>query len=442
VLQYVTSSGGKILRYIWVGLVFEIIVLTLIRQLTIDYASIATLAILFHIIFTMIILMCDKDNNVKISFLVAYFARIAFMFWDIYARNIFILPNSGGGDAAGFFNSALQISGDISLLGENIYGGVYAKIMGFIFYLVGPSHIMGQYINVLYGLSVVIIIYRILKLINIDSKVIKLSILIVGFFPNSLIMSSIFLRESIITFLITLSLYYFIKWFKFARKPYILTSIILLGFASMFHSGVVGIFMGYSFAILFYNKSSNTYKFSTRTVITFIIIIIVGSILYTQYNGMFFQKFSNIDNIEDIYTKANNRAGGSAYLNSLKINNPIQLIIYGPIKSFFFLTSPLPLNWRGFIDVFTFITDSSFYFGTIYYFLKNRNKVGKRKNLVVSLIIMIASVSLIFGIGVSNAGTAVRHRQKLLPLFIVLLAVIMDGKQTYGNTKKTRKNSI
>jgi len=39
---------------------------------------------------------------------------------------------------------------------------------------------------------------------------------------------------------------------------------------------------------------------------------------------------------------------------------------------------------------------------------------------------MIASAALIFGIGVGNAGTAMRHRQKLIPLFLVTLAVIVN----------------
>lgn len=112
--------------------------------------------------------------------------------------------------------------------------------------------------------------------------------------------------------------------------------------------------------------------------------------------------------------------GGSAYLTSITINNPIQLVIFGPIKTFYFFTSPLPLNWRGFMDIFTFMTDSMLYLMTIVYTVKNRKLFGDKKVLIVCLIWMLVGAGLIFGIGVSNAGTAVRHRQKLMAIFLVL----------------------
>ena len=42
---------------------------------------------------------------------------------------------------------------------------------------------------------------------------------------------------------------------------------------------------------------------------------------------------------------------------------------------------------------------------------------------------MILGATSIFGIGVSNAGTAIRHRQKLFPIFIILIAIALDFKR-------------
>ncbi|HLR36374.1 MAG TPA: hypothetical protein VK071_13730 [Tissierellales bacterium] len=43
------------------------------------------------------------------------------MFWDIYARHIFILPSSGN-DTEGFYRSAIFVANNIGLIGEKIYG--------------------------------------------------------------------------------------------------------------------------------------------------------------------------------------------------------------------------------------------------------------------------------------------------------------------------------
>ena len=287
-----------------------------------------------------------------------------------------------------------------------------------------------QYINVLIGISVVYIIYRILHLLDINKNIQKTIIFIAAFFPNSLIMSAIFLREIFPTFFVALSLYYFIKWMKVSGYKNIIVSFVLLGFASLFHSGVIGIALGYSFTFLFYKRKYNTFRFSTNTVASFLIIIIIFSLAFTVFEKDIFIKFQSIEGIEDIYQRASKSGeGGSGYLKSISINNPLQLAVFGPVRSFYFISSPLPMYWRGFMDIFTFMTDSILYLGTLIYFLKNKDKLGNRKALAISLFMMIIGSTFIFGIGVSNAGTAVRHRQKLVPLFLILLGVLIDGKR-------------
>ena len=49
-------------------------------------------------------------------------------------------------------------------------------------------------------------------------------------------------------------------------------------------------------------------------------------------------------------------------------------------------------------------------------------------SLAITLLWMIIGSSLIFGIGVSNAGTAIRHRQKLIPLFLIVLAITKNKR--------------
>lgn len=405
----------------------KIIILAFIKPQIIDFHFVAFIAVAIHVLFTMIVLMSYR-YSIKIIFLAAFFARLAFMYWDIYARHIFLFPGSGG-DSVGFYVAAIRVSHNLSLLSETIYGGMYAKVNGVLFYLIGPQQMVGHYINVLLGFSVIYILYKIFNLLEVEEWITLRVILIAAFFLNTLVMSSIFLREMYITFFVVASLYFFIKWFKLGKIIFMLTSILMIPLASLFHSGVVGILIGYSFAFLFYCREESGFRFTVRTLFAFLFILLISSVIFTQYEDIFLGKFSKVENIEDVIDTANDRRGDSAYLTGLTINNPIQLVLFGPIKAFYFLTAPLPMNWRGLFDVITFFTDSILYLGVLFYFVKNRKYFKTNRALIFTLLITITSVSLIFGIGIANAGTALRHRHKILPLILLFLAVMMDSKQ-------------
>jgi len=417
------------LKVIWFGLFTEIIILALFKSLVIDFESMAFLAVFLHVFFTIMVLIGLKVER-KAIFLGAFLARVIFLIWDLYARNIFKLPNSGA-DSEMFYNQAVIVSENLWMLNQNIPGELYAKINGVIFYLIGPQRMVGQYINVLLGLSTVYIVNKTLLLLKINSSTLKKILILVAFLPNSLIMSAVFLREMLPTFFVALSIYYFVKWFKINNFIDILLSFVTIGFASTFHSGVIGVVIGYAFVFLFFQREKNEYRFTIRTVLSFVLLLGIVSIGVTAFGEYIFSKFGNIDGIDNIYLVANYREGGSAYLTGIAIKNPLELIIFGPIKGFYFIASPLPINWRNLGDILTFLFDSVLYLGAFIYFIKNRKIFGDRKALAIGLIVMIIGAVMIFGIGVSNAGTALRHRQKLVPVFFVLLAVMSDGKFGY-----------
>lgn len=67
----------------------------------------------------------------------------------------------------------------------------------------------------------------------------------------------------------------------------------------------------------------------------FYTIVSVLSLSFIVFGDKIFMKFRTVDGLSDIYSTANERYGGSAYLTSLTIDNPLQLVIFGIIKSFF-----------------------------------------------------------------------------------------------------------
>lgn len=412
---------------LWFSLLIVMLILSLLKPFVADFELVSLVVVFSHSLLVLIV-VAGMKNRFRAILLGGFLGRLAFLFWDLYAKSIYVLPNSGS-DSEVYYRNALAVANDLAFMGSSLTVGFYSKLMGSLFYFIGPQRLIGQYLNVLLGLSVLVVLYKILEQLEIKPAVTRLILLLAAFFPNSLIMSSIFLREIIPTFFVTASFYFFIRWFKTGGGSQIFASIAMLGVASLFHSGVVGLLFGYAFVFLFYRQEQKAYRFTARTVVVFLGMTVAGYVAYAQFGDYFFSKFSHVDEFNDVYAVANRREGGAAYLVGLEINSPAQLVLYGAVKGFYFLTSPLPMNWRGFMDVFTFVFDSMLYVTAVAAVFKNRQFFRGRWALVAGIVLIIIGGALVFGLGVSNAGAAVRHRQKMLPIFFVLLAMALDSKK-------------
>jgi len=414
------------LIFTFLGFILQIIILTFIKQYITDYETAAIIFISINFIFFTLDIYKYKLKIRNIIFS-AYIIRLLAMFWDIYARNIFSFPGSGA-DTEAFLANGMRIFNNLNLLFIPAARGLYTNTLGAIFYVILPHRLIGQYINVLLGVSIVVIVYKILVMLVVNEKTIKYSMIIMAFFPNAVINSAILLRENIIVFFALLSFYYFIKWYKTTLNKYVIFSLVSLLVASAYHSGVIGLAAGYIFMYLFYNHKKNKFVFSKNTVIIFLLLLVISTNVYIYYNDVFLAKFSRMKNIGDLYDVASARRGGSAYLTFVSINNWWQLILYSPIYMVYFLTSPLPWTWRGFGDILAFSIDGIFYIYFLFYSIYFSRKYRFKDYIFIGTIISILATVFIFGVGVQNAGTAMRHRHKIVPIIIIAYAMVQDYK--------------
>src|SRR5699024_559764 len=266
---------------------------------------------------------------------------------------------------------------------------------------------------------IIILLYKIFIILEINENNINRAIIIMSLLPNALIFSSILLRESFITFFVTLSSYYFIKWCKHGRVKNKFFSIIYIAIANIFHSVIIGILIGYILTYIFYNRKEKRFKISSRSFVLLIVFILLSLVIMNN-KSIFLGKFTNVEDIDDIINTANSRRGGSQYLKSLEANTWWRMILYYPIYMVYFLSSPLPWDWRGFNDLITFFIDSVIYLYFLYIILKDFKRVSDGKYIIMSLILSLFITTFVFGIGIANAGTAMRQRQKVLPIFIIL----------------------
>ncbi|WP_019415888.1 hypothetical protein [Paenisporosarcina sp. TG20] len=361
-----------------------------------------------------------EEKEIFIIILISYFIRLIFLFIDIYGRDYFLFPNSGI-DSESFHSKAIQFAD------FNSDTSGYPLIVGYIYKVFGPERLIAQYLNIIFSITVIFYLIKSMNLLEIGNKIKKLTIFIIAFIPNYIIMSSILLRESLLILFLTISLYFFIKWWKFNSIYSLFFSFFFVLIAAYLHSGAIVNALVYLIILLIYSPTNQRYKLKTLNLIIGFLIIIGFYLVNYFYNDMFFGYFEGKDSIDSINTNVNNYSeGDSVYVvGDGQINSILDLVVYTPIRMVYFISSPLPFQWRGINDIIAFLFSSMFYIITISLSIKAYIS-GYNKNIILVFLMLAVSSAFLYGWGVSNAGSALRHRDKFIINYALMLAISLD----------------
>lgn len=360
----------------------------------------------------------EKLKNVKMPLLCGYAIRLVLTLWEIYGRDIWRIPYSAG-DAGQFYKTAVAYA-----QGQEIGFGVpFTTIMGGIFSYTGISRLLGQFLVMLFSVAAIHMTALILNQMGIDKETQRKSMWILCLLPNFIFLSCAFLRESIIIMCITISLFCFIRWFLTNNMLFFAVAFIFVFFGARFHAGVVGLAVGYIVVRMLYDGKRRRMKISVQGTVIAALFLIAFVFLYNNYSDKLFGKVAGVESLADI-AQSNFRGGSdySAYVGNS--NNLLNLIIYTPIRIVYFLFSPFPWQWRDLTDIIAFIFSSVFYMWVLiraFRYLQHPN--SKHKQFVTALLLLIICSVFVFAWGVSNTGTAMRHRDKMIVLYLILYSV-------------------
>ena len=206
----------------------------------------------------------------------------------------------------------------------------------------------------------------------------------------------------------------------------------MIGFvgATFFHGAMFVGALVFLFIISFlifkkFLKQIIRFKITTKvlaflSLFLFLLVFYLSNKIHIPYLGT----FENSLDIENLIMKTQLSTRGAAeWPEWLKINTKIEIIYKSPIRSMYFVFAPFPWDiskLKHLIGMF----DGLLYAYLAYLIFRNRQEIWKDPALKTVLLILIAYI-FVFGFGVGNFGTGIRHRSKIVIMFILLAAPLL-----------------
>ena len=411
------------------------------QNLTSDLIGFASIAIVFLITFFIAI----KFKSISIIIFVALIFRLFIMLIGHYFIN---LPDSTN-DAQGFEWYAWEMSKGGFIHSIQSFPGFdssfYIWFMSIPYSIFGRSILMIQSIGLCFGIGIVFFGWLIAKKIWNERIAIKVG-WVLALFPSLALYSVLPLREVYNSFFLLVAVFGIISWTRtYSFKSIIVTVSGFIG-AGLFHGAlliggiVFFIILGlHGFKNFFRSFLNNKIKLSNLVIIVFSLSIIIayfGSNLKIPYMGTFGSlSMAKLQNNINVRMK-----GEASYDEWAKINSPIEMIYKVPVRAVYFLFSPFSWQVKKTSHLFG-VLDGFLYLILVYLIFLNRKAIWKDPALRIILIILTCYI-IMFSIGVSNFGSAVRHRTKFVVELILLTAPLIPKlKFSLSKMKKFKKNN-
>jgi hypothetical protein len=362
--------------------------------------------------------------------LIALAVRLIFLFIN---NHIFYLPD-GDMDAKNFEQFAWKLSQDGFYNNFNNYSGPDAYFISFMlaipYSLFGRSILLVQSLSILFGIGSVFLGWLVAKKLWNNYTAIKVAWSI-ALFPSIISYSVLTMREVYVTFFLLLAIYGIVGWIRINNlKSFFFIFIGFIG-ATFFHgSSIIGLFIFLLIIALENLKNAFTLILKGRINLKILSIIIFSSFILVLYftnkiSLPYVQTFEKSINLKFLIDTVINLKvkGSAAYPEWTKVGSQIELIYKIPIRSLYFIFSPFPWDVSKTSHLIG-VLDSFLYMILVYLIFCNRKVIWNDPSLRIILIILISYI-IIYGVGVSNFGTGIRHRSKFAIEFILLAAPLI-----------------
>lgn len=303
----------------------------------------------------------------------------------------------------------------------------YSWFISVLYALTDRSPLMIQGVNVLLGTLAVYLVWRIAGLISGGNRrLASAAAWMAALFPTLALYSAITLREEFVVFFFLLGVLYSLRWWQYPLLRNFLIACLAFGLAGVLNPGMQGMIAVLGMLALWqwgHTMTANKGTSFLRVTAALGLLAVIGALVLTIGWG-----FGGFDYLRSGVTslgqqQINTALGRAAYLEGLTMQSTWDVVWQTPIRVVYFLFTPFPWMVLETADLLGFV-DALLYTGLALLILRNWKNV--RGNSLTRVAVLFLAVGLIvFALGVSNYGTAIRHRAKFAPLLIVVAAVAL-----------------
>jgi hypothetical protein len=353
--------------------------------------------------------------------------RIVIAYIDFYTGGIAYFIN---GDQINF-ESACESFYETK---QALWGGSFSWtvfMMGALYQIVGIQKLLLDFQHIMEVLLSATMIYDIMLDLKIGGKPRIIAMTWMLFEPMLLFHSCVTNREAPIIFFITLSLHFFYKWYKGRGHRYIAGAILFAAIPTLLHGGVLSLVIAYILLYACYIPGRQKFSFNNIKILSLVLAWVVMVFLYSHYGSILFGKLASVDNLEDVTSHATGEIGTAIYTSAgSDADTIIKVVFYTFIRGFYFLFSPTPWDISSLKQVIAFFTSAFIWalsFLVDFRYVAKTSKSDRNRNFFWCLLLMMSLFVAVFAWGTRGANAAIRHREKIIGITVLLYAIASQG---------------
>jgi hypothetical protein len=382
--------------------------------------------ILFMVIGLLPVFVREFRNNARL--MLAYWFVIA-LHQGVAFTNAFLFITLGADKDARTFHAAGVALAHSKGFYLSVTAKLYENILGVVYWLFGPSQLLGSQLSILMFAVSCIVLNKILGLLELSRYRVS-TLLAFGALPSIVFFGSITLRESYQVLFFMLATYWGIKMhMKESIRVYGVFMVLSALAMGLLHNGlwVYGIFLIMLFMLWTPHVTSNWLSIKKRHLIVVLVVLVfltgIIFLIKVQHVNLGLLSSFNWDLLEQaasFQARSKSVVSRATYDIDLDISSPFATAYTSFLLYMTYLFAPFPWQINSILDVGASI-ESILRMVLIYFSVKHwRQAHGVQRRLLWLMLILFFSMSFMWALGTTNYGTAIRHN--MLSWWILAIA--------------------
>ena len=307
----------------------------------------------------------------------------------------------------------------------------YSWLVSFAYRAFAESEIMIRFMNAAMSCWAVFITCDLSEHLY-GQRVARRVAVFLSLFPSLIRFSSSFAsRETLFVFLVIVSVRHMLTYYERGSLLHAFLGLVAVLCACIVHTSAVLFFALFLFLVVDKSSLDAGMRLLMGTLGT-VGVAAIGLLLVR--NGIGVEKLY-LDRGENLLETANwisnaSAEGRAAYLVGAQSSNPLMFVMLLPVRMAFFLYAPFVWMIRTGLDVLGCFDGLLYLWTTISCVSHARSILGRQMlsvqdKFVFCLAVILVGLIMMFSVGTSNYGTALRHRAKLIMLISLVAGPCM-----------------